>query len=321
MQTQVSVTSGAAGAARSYESYARLLTLLLPRMRNLAVHDGFGNEVWTTTDWQVQSAGDFVAEAIAAALQDEVEIPALGRAIDTDSALYSFVLRTDSHEILAVVSLEVTIPPNQGDARPVKALRPFVEPALECLRRELALRDAALAGERREAPRAQVVPLPVAPVNDLDALDSVLRQGFEYVGCALAALWVPERNVSLSLTPSGRRLSPQLLRIPEQQLLQSLRQDPRTVIINQALPPNAEGGGATAYKVLACPVASPAGHFAGVMALFNPPSVADFGDPQARAAELLAKCLGVLVDRGRPAVPSAPAAASITPDPQVRNAG
>ncbi len=311
------MTDGAAGAAQSYESYGRLLTLLLPRMRNLAVHDGFANQVWATPDWQVESAGDFVTETISAALQDDAAIPALGRAIDNDRALYSFVLRTDGHEILAVVSLEVTIPPNQGDARPVKALRPFVQPALECLRRELSLRDGAVAGERRDAPRAQLVPLPVAPVNDLDALDSILRQGFEYVGCTLAALWVPDRNVSLSLTPSGRRLSPQLLRIPEQQLLQALRQQPRTLMINQVLPPGAEAGGTTAYKVLACPVASPAGQFAGVMALFNPPSVADFGEPQARAAELLAKCLGVLVDRGRPAQPASAAAPT---GEQVRNA-
>ena len=302
--------------AQSYDSYGRLLTLLLPRMRNFAVHDGFANQIWATPDWHVEIANDFVTETISAALQDEADIPALGREVDNDSALYSFVLRTDSHEILAVVSLEVAIPANQGGARPVKALRPFVQPALECLRRELSLRDAAMAGERRDGPRPQVVPLPVAPANDLDALDSILRQGFGYVGCALAALWVPERKVSLSLTPSGKRLSPQLLRIPEQQLWQAMQQEPRTIIINQALPPGAQAAGTTVYKVLACPVAGPDGYVAGVMALFNPPSVADFDAPQARAAELLARCLGVLVDRGRPPQP----ASGASPGTRVRNA-
>jgi len=316
LSSQMSGTSSQPAAAQSYESYGKLLTLLLPRMRNYAVHDGFGNAVWTTPDWNVDIAADFVRETISAALQDQVDIPALGCAIDNDRALYSFALRTDSHEVLAVVSLEVSIPANQRGPRPVDALRPFVQPAIECLRRELTLRDMALSGERREVPRAQVVPLPLAPVNDLDALDSVLKHGFDYVGCALAALWVPERNVSISLTPSGKRMPAQLLRLPQQQLLATMQKNPRTIILNQTIAPDPNGTAATVYKILACPVAGPAGQLVGVLALFNPPSVADFEAPQARSAELLAKCLGVLIDRGRTAQTVNAASGN-----QVRNAG
>jgi len=53
------------------------------------------------------------------------------------------------------------------------------------------------------------------------------------------------------------------------------------------------------------------------MALFNPPSVADFDALQARAAELLAKCLGILVDRGR----AGQAGAGGESGNQVRNTG
>ena len=316
MSSQLSGTSAQPATDQSYESYGRLLTLLLPRMRNFAVHDGSGNPVWTTPDWNVDIASDFVRETITAALQDQVEIPAQGCAIDNDRALYSFALRNDSQEVLAVVSLEVSIPANQRGPRPVDALRPFVQPAIECLRRELALRDTVQAGERREAPRAQVVQLPVAHVNDLDALDAILKHGFQHVGCALAALWVPARNVSISLTQSGKRMPPQLLRLPQQQLLQAMHKSPRTIILNQTVAPEANGAAAAAYKILACPVAGPAGHLLGVMALFNPPSVADFEATQARSAELLAKCLGVLVERGR-----GPLAGNALSAIQVRNAG
>jgi hypothetical protein len=316
LSSQAPGTSSQPAATQSFESYGKLLTLLLPRMRNFAVHDGFSNPVWTTPDWNVDIASDFVRETIAAALQDQVEIPAQGCAIDNDRALYSFALRNDCHEVLAVVSLEVSIPANQRGPRPVDALRPFVQPAIECLRRELVLRDAALSGERRDAPRAQVVPLPVAPVNDLDALDAILRHGFHHVGCALAALWVPERNVSISLTQSGKRMPAQLLRLPQQQLLLAMQKNPRTIILNQTMASEPNGTASTAYKILACPVTGPAGRLVGVMALFNPPSVADFEAPQARSAELLANCLGVLVDRGRAAQ-----AGNAAPGNQVRNAG
>ena len=187
----------------------------------------------------------------------------------------------------------------EKSARPVDALRPFVKPAIECLQRELMLRANLGGRDSQRAQRAQVVPLPVGPVNDLDALDQILRNAFEYIGCALAAVWIPDRELSLSLTPSGNRMSPQLLRGPQQQLLESLRQHPRTILVNHSTP--AAGSSAAAYKILACPIVFPDGRMAGVLGLYNPPSAADFQPSQARSVELLAKCLGVIVHRGRPA--------------------
>ena len=301
LPSQDSGSQSPSAAAISFESYGRLLTLLLPRMRNLAVHDGFANPIWSSPDWNIDNVADLVRQTISAALQEEAEIPALGHVIDNDRALYTFALRSDAHEILAVVSLEVAIPGNLSAPRPVQTLRPFVQPAIECLKRELVLRDALGARGPQGAPRAQVVPLPFGSVGEIEALDAILRNSFEYIGCALAALWIPGRNVSLSLTPSGNRMSPQLLRVPQLQLTETMQQHPRTIVVNQCTP--APGSTAVAYKIIACPVSQPAGHTAGVLALFNPPSVADFNAHQARAAELLASaspCCSVAAgSRGR----------------------
>jgi hypothetical protein len=280
----------------SFESYGRLLTLLLPRLRGFAVHDGFSNILWSSPDWSADESGDFVRQAISAALQDPAETPALGRAIDNDRALYAFALRAENQEVLAVISLEVAITGSQNSARPVDTLRPFVQPAIDCLRRELILREALGSNEVQSAPlRVQAQPRRTHLGSEHESLDSILKCSFAYVGCALAALWIPERNLSISLTSSGNRMSPQLLQGPRRQLVESMQQHQRTIIVNNA--PGPAQPDATAYKTLACPIAYPNGRFAGVLALFNPPSGADFEAQHGRSAELMAKCISVLISQ------------------------
>ncbi len=309
LPSQVSGSESQPAAKISFESYSRLLTLLLPRLRNLAVHDGFANMIWSTPDWNVEDCGEFVRQTISAALRDPADIPALGRPIDNDRGLYAFALRADDHEILAVASLEVAIPANQREFRPIEALRPFVQPAIECLRRELVLRDALGSQGRDSAPRAQVLLHRAEPDRAGDVLDRVLKNSFEFVGCALAALWIPEMNLSISLTPSGNHIAPELLRVAQRQLIESMQQQQRTIIVNSGSMPG--GTGAAAYKILACPIEHPSGRFAGVLALFNPPSVGDFNVHQGNCAELLAKCVNSVVSRSLEAIAGAGKPASV----------
>jgi hypothetical protein len=291
----------------SFESYGRLLTLLLPRLRSFAVYDGFANPIWSSADWSADESGEFVRQTISAALQDAGEMPALGRAIDHDRALYCFALRAQNLEILAVVSLEVAIQGKETTPRPVDTLRPFVQPAIDCLRRELELRDA-LNSIRSTAPapaptsataRLRALPVRTHHGADPETLDTILKCGFEYIGCALAALWIPERNVSISLTPSGNRMSPQLLQGPQRQLLDSMQQHQRVITVNHS--PTPERASSSAYKTLACPISYPTGRFAGVLALFNPPSGADFQPGHARSAQLLARCISIMISQSRAA--------------------
>jgi hypothetical protein len=300
LPSQVSESESQSAAKISFESYGRLLTLLLPRLRNFAVHDGFANCIWSSPDWNLDDSGEFVRETILAALRDAAETPALGRAIDNDRALYAFALRGDNHEVMAVVCLEVTIQANQREFRPVETLRPFVQPAIECLRRELALRNALGVRAGAPAPLPQAVARSAEPRRDGEVLDKILRNSFDYVGCALAALWIPEMNVSISLTPSGKRMSAELLRVAQRQLVESMQQKQRTIIVNKGSAPASTL--AAAYKILACPIAYPSGRFAGVLALFNPPSVSDFHADQARCAELLAKCINAVINLGPDAI-------------------
>lgn len=64
LPSKESESEGPATGKTSFESYGRLLTLLLPRLRGFAVHDGFSNSLWSSPDWSADESGDFVRQTI-----------------------------------------------------------------------------------------------------------------------------------------------------------------------------------------------------------------------------------------------------------------
>src|SRR5882757_5349113 len=107
------------------------------------------------------------------------------------------------------------------------------------------------------------------------------------MNCALAALWVPDKNIELSMTRSGQPMSPDSLKRAQQHLLAWMQLQQRTIVVNRIS--KVASDGAAPYKILACPVRHPSERVMGVLALFNPPSAQDFDSHQTRIAELLAK--------------------------------
>jgi hypothetical protein len=67
----------------------------------------------------------------------------------------------------------------------------------------------------------------------------------------------------------------------------------RTIVVNRIS--KVASGAAAPYKILACPVRHPSERVMGVLALFNPPSAADFDSHQTRIAELLAKKATIII--------------------------
>ena len=113
------------------------------------------------------------------------------------------------------------------------------------------------------------------------------------MGCALAALWVPDKNIALSLTRSGHPMSPESLQRAQQHLMAWMQLQQRTIVVNHIS--KVASDVAAPYKILACPVRHPSERVMGVLALFNPPSAHDFDAHQTRVAELLAKRVTVII--------------------------
>jgi len=80
-------------------------------------------------------------------------------------------------------------------------VRQLVQPALECLRRELELRSKLGTRERALDVRERDLDLMLemsahqsAASSDADEFGLILKTGIERMGCALAALWVRTRT-------------------------------------------------------------------------------------------------------------------------------
>src|SRR5271170_7097215 len=281
-------------ADTSFDPYGRLLRMLMPSLRGVVVHDGFSNLVWASDEWDLSDAPDIVKDAIACALADVEEFPGVVRTLDADRAVYSFAVRGGHIELLGVVSLIVRLSATQTEARPLQTVRQLVQPALECLRSELSLRSKLGSRERDLDVRERDLDLMLeissqqsATASDSDEFGLILKTGLERMGCALAALWVPDKNIALSLTRSGQPMSAASLQRGQHHLMAWWLMQQRTIVVNHIS--KVASDVAAPYKILACPIRHPSERVMGVLALFNPPSAQDFDLHQTRIAEVLAK--------------------------------
>ncbi len=300
LETKASASETSSLNDASFEPYGRLLRMLMPTLRGIVVHDGYSNLVWASDEWNLAEYPEIINEAIANALADSEPFAGIVRTLDADSVVYAFAVRAERSELLGVVSLIVRLIGTQTEARPLQYVRPLVQPALECLRRELSLRsklgsqEQALGGRERDLSlMLEMSSRQSAAASDADEFDLILKTGIEHMRCALAALWVPDKNIELTLTRSGQPMAPESLKRAQQHLLAWMQLQQRTIVVNRIS--KVASDAAAPYKILACPVRHPSERVMGVLALFNPPSAPDFDSHQTRIAELLAKKATIII--------------------------
>jgi len=278
----------------SFEPYARLLRMLMPSLRGVVVHDGFANLVWASDDWDMADEPGIIKDAIANSLADSGNFAGHVRTVDADRIVYSFAVRGEQVDLLGIISLVVRTNGTQTEPRPLQTVRQLVQPALECLTREMALRLQLGSRERDLDLRERDLDFMLEmnskhseATSDADEFSLILRTGLERAGCALAALWVPDKNVSLSLTRSGQPMAAEPLKRAQHHLMAWMQLQQRIIVVNHIS--KVASVVAAPYKILACPIRHRSERVMGVLAMFNPPSAADFGVQQTRIAEMLAK--------------------------------
>jgi diguanylate cyclase (GGDEF)-like protein len=280
-------------ADTSFDPYGRLLRMLMPSLRGVVVHDGYSHLVWASDEWDLSDEPQVISDAIANAVADSVEFPGVARTLDADRVVYSFAVRGDQIELLGIVSLVVRLSSTQIEPRPLQTVRQLVQPALECLRRELGLRAKLGLSERdlnikeRDLELMMDLSSNQTAASDVDEFSQILKTGLDRMSCALAALWVPDKNISVSLTQSGAPMSPEALQRAQHHLTAWMQMQQRTIVINHIS--KVASDVAAPYKILACPIRHHSGRVMGVLALFNPPSAPDFDVQHTRVAEMLAK--------------------------------
>jgi diguanylate cyclase (GGDEF)-like protein len=282
----------------SFEHYGRLFRMLMPSLKGTVLHDGFGEVLWSSDEGDLEDSPDLVKETIANAITDPAEFPGVVR-IDADRALYSFAVRSEQVELLGAVTLQMRLSGARTEARPLAYVRQILQPALDCLRRELSLRAQLGSRERDLGVRERDLSLMIemssnqTATGDADEFDLILKTALEHMGCALAALWVPDKNIGMSMTRSGHPMSEESLQRAKQHLMAWIQLQQRTIIVNHIS--KVASDVAAPFKILACPVRHPSERVMGVLALFNPASAHDFDSYQTRVAELLAKKVTVII--------------------------
>jgi diguanylate cyclase (GGDEF)-like protein len=277
----------------SFDPYGRLLRMLMPSLRGVVIHDGYSNLMWASDEADLSDEPQLINDAIANALSDSTEFPGIARTLDADRVVYSFAVRGEHIELSGIVSLVVRLSGVQIEPRPLQTVRQLVQPALECLRRELSLRAKLGSSERdlnikeRDLELMMEISSNQAAASDADEFSQILKTGLDRMGCALAALWVPDKNISVSMTRSGAPMAPEALQRAQHHLTAWMQMQQRTIVINHISKVATDV--AAPYKILACPIRHHSERVMGVLALFNPPSAQDFDLQQTRVAEMLAK--------------------------------
>ncbi|MBX3693830.1 MAG: bifunctional diguanylate cyclase/phosphodiesterase [Steroidobacteraceae bacterium] len=285
----------------SLEPYAQLVRSLLPRASGIAVFDSAANLRWSndTAVWPdlVHAVEQSAAEASA-----DSAAPGQLRVLEGNVPLYLCWLRDDTtQQLLAVIAIQCRAS-SDGEQRSFSFVHALIRPALECLRRELLARHSLDLLTENLSARDRDLELVLAvssrdgarPGDDASALRVILENSVEHLGCALAALLVPDKSLVLFRMSREQPADGRLLAQTHRHLL-SLGQVRREPLIMNRL---AQGSafGTLPYKILSCSLRNAAGRPIGIFALYRHEAAADFNDREARLAEVLARKASMIIE-------------------------
>jgi len=278
-----------ASAKPGLDPYGQLLRMLMPRALGIGFYDARGATLWVADGYD----GPDPAPLVALALSNVP--PATNAHIDgfshdhEGSPAYVFRLRDAEGAVIAVVTLLT----RDGEARPYSFVQSLVQPALECLQRDLEARSSldTLARDLRSRDDDLELLLKMAPTDPDspqagDELGVLVQTCVDHLGCELGALVVPERNIAVCKAPPGERPQVELLTKIHRHLLNWVQLQRRNLVINKIkvrpveLPP---------YKILATPVRHASGRVVGFLVLFRAHDAPNFDARTERLVELLSR--------------------------------
>ncbi len=276
-------------AKPNLDPYGHLLRMLMPRALGIGFYDATGMPLWIADGYDgpdptplVQSALTKVPPATTGRIdgfaQDHQGAPA-----------YVFRMRNQDGEVIAIATLLT----RDGDNRPYSFVLSLVQPALECLQRELESRESVvlLTRDLRSRDDDLDLLLRIAPDDPEsqpqgDELGALVQTCVDHLDCMLGALVVPERNVAICKAPRGEKPKVEILTKIHRHLLNWAQLQRRNLVINKIkvrpieLPP---------YKILCVPVRHASGRVVGFLAMFREEEAPNFEPRTERLVELLSR--------------------------------
>lgn len=276
-------------ARPNLDPYGHLLRMLMPRALGIGFYDANGAPLWVAPGYDGPDPLPLIQAALAK------PPPATTARIDGFSQdhqgapAYVFRLRNSEGEIIAIAALLT----RDGENRPYSFVQSLVQPALECLQRELEARASVglLTRDLRSRDEDLDLLLRIAPEDPQgaaqgDELGALVQTCVDHLGCLLGALVVPERNVAICKAPMGEKPKVEILTKIHRHLLNWAQLQRRNLVINKIkkrpieLPP---------YKILCTPVRHVSGRVAGFLVMFREENAPNFDPRTERLVELLSR--------------------------------
>ncbi|MGQ0384278.1 MAG: putative bifunctional diguanylate cyclase/phosphodiesterase [Gammaproteobacteria bacterium] len=276
-------------AKPNLDPYGHLLRMLMPRALGIAFYDARGAPLWVADGYDGPDPLPLVQTALAKpppATTARID----GFAHDHEGApAYVFRLRNSEGELIAIAALLT----RGGENRPYSFVQSLVQPALECLQRELEARASVgfLTRDLRSRDEDLDLLLRVAPEDPAgtasgDELGALVQTCVDHLGCLLGALVVPERGVAVCKAPLSQKPQLEILTKIHRHLLNWAQLQRRNLVINKIkarpidLPP---------YKILCTPVRHASGRVIGFLAMFREENAPNFDPRTERLVELLSR--------------------------------
>jgi diguanylate cyclase (GGDEF)-like protein len=278
-------------SVETWKSYAQLLLRLSPRITHTLFASADGT-CWWSSDPDGASRVQYALSLLQRSHSTRHgKIDGLVETQDSSESRFGFRIRGTLGEVLGLVVIALPQPEARLELSAVHAL---IKPALDCLQSELSARAAIgelhenLADHSRELNLFQRLS-ETAGADGLESLGQIPALANEHLSGMVAAILLPERNVTICRTRLGqpKGVESDVLAQMHRHLMTRAQLHGCTLVANRLVLDGSNA--AVPYKAISTPIRDETRRVIGVLAVFRLDTDGDFQFKDAETLELLAR--------------------------------
>jgi diguanylate cyclase (GGDEF)-like protein len=273
-------TENRAAPPDGYAPYGQIIKMLLPSVGCIAIYGADGELVWCSDGFERPDLRDLLER-----LRSGQGVSTGGGVSHTTSGMPAFVAPLNDDSGSALGSLVVEL--DRGNGRsPHSMIVSMLRPVLDCIATRLNLDRTMLSTERTEtADFDLLVSVDDDDRDDPTALQQLLRNCVQHLGCSMGSLLLPDKNLAISAVLDKSLASSDLIDRTRKHLLAWAQLNNRPMVVNRM----GKSGEVAPYKILSCPVRDVQGQVIGIVALFRAAEAEDFELRDIRIVEFVSR--------------------------------
>jgi diguanylate cyclase (GGDEF)-like protein len=267
-------------APDGYAPYGQIIKMLLPRAGCIAIYGADGELVWCSDGFERPDLRELLE-----GLRNGEGVSAGGSVSSTSSGTPAFVapLYDDSGTALGSLVVELD---RTGGRSSHSMIVSMLRPVLDTIATRLNLDRTMLSTERTEtADFDLLVSVDDDNRDDPSALQQLLRNCVQHLGCAMGSLLLPDKNLAISVVLDKSVAGSDLIDRTRKHLLAWAQLNNRPMVVNRM----GKSGDVAPYKILSCPVRDVQGKVIGIVALFRAAAAEDFELRDIRIVEFVSR--------------------------------